>query len=71
MPVLVYQLFRFLAPGLTKNESGECTQSAPEGHGLLCAQGLLLRGSVACSALEFLLNFGTPQIEIQPTISGT
>ncbi|HEX8600251.1 MAG TPA: twin-arginine translocase subunit TatC [Chloroflexia bacterium] len=69
MPVLVYQLFQFLAPGLTKNEKRWILLSLP---GVMF---FFVLGVVFCyvlvlpSALEFLLNFGTPQIEIQPTIS--
>lgn len=69
MPVLVYQLFQFLAPGLTKNEKRWILLSLPG------VMAFFVLGVVFCyvvvlpSALEFLLNFGTPQIEIQPTIS--
>jgi sec-independent protein translocase protein TatC len=69
MPVLVYQLFQFLAPGLTKNEKRWIFISLP---GVMF---FFVLGVVFCyvvvlpSALEFLLNFGDPQIEIQPTIS--
>ncbi len=69
MPVLVYQLFQFLAPGLTRNEKRWILLSLP---GVMT---FFVLGVVFCyvvvlpSALEFLLNFGNPQIEIQPTIS--
>lgn len=69
MPVLVYQLFRFLAPGLTKNEKRWILLSLPG------VMAFFLLGVAFCyvvvlrSAMDFLLNFGNPQIEIQPTIS--
>ncbi|HET6261552.1 MAG TPA: twin-arginine translocase subunit TatC [Chloroflexia bacterium] len=69
MPVLVYQLFQFLAPGLTRNEKRWILISLPG------VMAFFVMGVVFCyflvlpSALEFLLNFGSPQIEIQPTIS--
>lgn len=69
MPVLVYQLFQFLAPGLTKIEKRWILLSLP-GVMIFFALGVAFCYTVVLpSALEFLLNFGNPQIEIQPTIS--
>lgn len=69
MPVLVYQLFQFLAPGLTKNEKRWIFISLPGVMGFFALGVVFCYVVVLPSALEFLLNFGNPQIEIQPTIS--
>jgi sec-independent protein translocase protein TatC len=69
MPVLVYQLFQFLAPGLTKNEKRWILVSLP-GIMAFFALGVAFCYIVVLpSALEFLLNFGRPEIENIPTIS--
>jgi sec-independent protein translocase protein TatC len=69
MPVLVYQLFQFLAPGLTKNEKRLILISLPGVTGFFIAGVLFCYFIVLPSALEFLLNFGRPEIENLPTIS--
>lgn len=67
MPILVYQLFRFLAPGLTKGERRWIMLSLP------AITIFFVGGLVFCyylvlpSALEFLLDFGS--IKVTPTIS--
>jgi sec-independent protein translocase protein TatC len=69
MPLLVYQLFRFLAPGLTKAERSWILLSLP------AVSIFFVMGVVFCyfivlpSALDFLLNFGSNNVEVQPTIS--
>jgi sec-independent protein translocase protein TatC len=69
MPLLVYQLFRFLAPGLTKTERRWILLSLP------AVTIFFVGGMVFCyflvlpSALDFLLNFGASIIEVRPTIS--
>lgn len=69
MPLLVYQLFRFLAPGLTKNERRWILLSLP------AISIFFILGLVFCyflvlpSALDFLLNFGSKSIVVTPTIS--
>jgi sec-independent protein translocase protein TatC len=67
MPLLVYQLFRFLAPGLTRAERRWVLISLP-GITLFFAAGLLFCYFVVLpSALGFLLNFGTDVVT--PTLS--
>lgn len=67
MPLLVYQLFRFLAPGLTRAERRWILISLP------AVAIFFIGGMVFCyflvlpSALDFLLNFGS--ITVTPTIS--
>ncbi len=62
MPLLVYQLLRFLAPGLSKGEQRVLLLSLP--FVTLC----FLTGALFCyfiilpSALNFLLSFGDPRI---------
>ncbi len=62
MPLLVYQLLRFLAPGLSKSEQRVLLISLP--FVTLC----FITGALFCyfiilpSALNFLLNFGDPRI---------
>jgi sec-independent protein translocase protein TatC len=62
MPVLVYQLLRFLAPGLTRGEQRALYLSLP--FVVLC----FVTGALFCyfvilpSALHFLLGFGDPRI---------
>jgi sec-independent protein translocase protein TatC len=70
MPILVYQLFRFLAPGLTRSEKRAVLVSLP------AVTFFFLLGVVFCyyivlpSALRFLLGFGEPiGVKTTPTIS--
>lgn len=69
MPLLVYQLFRFLAPGLTKTEKRWILWSLPAVVFFFVAGLLFCYFIVLPSALDFLLNFGSNQIDITPTIS--
>lgn len=69
MPVLVYQLFQFLAPGLTKIEKRWVLLSLPGVMFFFVLGVAFCYFVVLPSALEFLLNFGSPQIENRPTIS--
>jgi sec-independent protein translocase protein TatC len=69
MPVLVYQLFRFLAPGLTKTERRWILVSLPAVSGFFIAGVLFCYFLVLPSALNFLLNFGSSTIVVNPTIS--
>jgi sec-independent protein translocase protein TatC len=69
MPLLVYQLFRFLAPGLTRTERRWVLTSLP-GITIFFAIGVLFcYFLVLPSALNFLLNFGGGTVEITPTIT--
>ena len=67
MPILVYQLFRFLAPGLTKTERRWILISLPAVTLFFVAGMLFCYFLVLPSALNFLLNFGS--IDVTPTIS--
>jgi sec-independent protein translocase protein TatC len=69
MPLLVYQLFRFLAPGLTKTERRWILVSLPAVSGFFIAGVLFCYFIVLPSALNFLLNFGSSEIVSSPTIS--
>jgi sec-independent protein translocase protein TatC len=69
MPILVYQLFRFLAPGLTKTERRWILVSLPAVSGFFIAGVLFCYFIVLPSALNFLLNFGSSTIVVNPTIS--
>lgn len=69
MPLLVYQVFRFLAPGLTRTERRWVLLSLPAVTflfvlGLVFCYTVLLR-----PALSFLLGFGGGRIENMPSIS--
>lgn len=69
MPLLVYQLFRFMAPGLTRNEKRAVLLALP-GITLFFLLGVLFCYFVVLpSALDFLLNFGGPVVESTPTVS--
>jgi sec-independent protein translocase protein TatC len=68
MPLLIYQLFRFLAPGLTKTERRWILTSLPAVTLFFIMGVLFCYFLVLPSALNFLLNFGTG-IEVTPTIS--
>ncbi len=69
MPLLVYQLFRFLAPGLTRTEKRWILISLP------AITLFFVLGIVFCyfivlpSALQFLLSFGGDYVKSTPTIS--
>jgi sec-independent protein translocase protein TatC len=69
MPLLVYQIFRFLAPGLTRTERRWVLLSLPAVTflfvlGLVFCYSVLLR-----PALGFLLGFGSDRIVNMPSIS--
>jgi sec-independent protein translocase protein TatC len=68
MPLLVYQLFQFLAPGLTRKERRWILISLPAVTLFFVAGVVFCYFLVLPSALNFLLNFGTG-VEITPTIS--
>ena len=69
MPILVYQLFRFMAPGLTRNEKRAVMLALP-GITLFFVLGVVFCYVVVLpSALDFLLNFGSPWVTSNPTIS--
>lgn len=63
MPLLVYQLFRFLAPGLTKIERRWVLTSLP-GITLFFAAGVVFCYFIVLpSAIDFLFNFGGGVVE--------
>jgi sec-independent protein translocase protein TatC len=69
MPFLVYQLYRFLAPGLTKSEKYWALLSLPV-VALFFLMGVLFCYFVVLpSATSFLLGFGGGIIEATPTVS--
>ena len=69
MPIIVYQLFRFMAPGLQKREKQWILLSLP-GITLFFAAGVLFCYFIVLpSALEFLLNFGSANVKNTPTVS--
>ena len=62
MPLLVYQLFRFLAPGLTRNEKRAILISLP-GITLFFLMGVVFCYLVVLpSATDFLLGFGSENV---------
>jgi sec-independent protein translocase protein TatC len=69
LPVLIYQLLRFLAPGLTRSERRATYMSMP--FVLAC----FVTGAAFCyliilpSALQFLLGFGDPRILKQVSLT--
>ena len=63
MPLIVYQVFRFLAPGLTGKERRWLLLSLPMITVFFLAGVVFCYTLVLPSALNFLLNFGSPQIE--------
>jgi sec-independent protein translocase protein TatC len=69
MPLLVYQLFRFLAPGLTKTERRWILLSLPAITLFFVGGVVFCYFLVLPSALDFLLNFGTDDVEAQVSIS--
>ncbi|MDQ6695771.1 MAG: twin-arginine translocase subunit TatC [Chloroflexota bacterium] len=69
MPILVYQLFSFLAPGLTRTERRWITLSLP-GITLFFVLGVLFCYFIVLpSALAFLLNFGGGTVRNDPQVS--
>lgn len=69
MPLLVYQLFRFVAPGLTRSERRWILLSLP-GVSLFFLSGVLFCYFIVLpSALRFLLGFGSENVTSTPTIS--
>ncbi|HKP53444.1 MAG TPA: twin-arginine translocase subunit TatC [Chloroflexia bacterium] len=69
MPIIVYQLFRFMAPGLQKREKQWILWSLP-GITLFFVLGVLFCYFIVLpSALEFLLNFGGGIVVSTPTVS--
>jgi sec-independent protein translocase protein TatC len=69
MPLLVYQLFRFIAPGLTRREKRLIIFSLPAVT-LLFAGGVLFCYFVVLpGALQFLLNFGSQHVTATPNVS--
>lgn len=69
MPLLVYQLFQFLAPGLTRGEKRGILISLP-GITLFFVLGLTFCYYVVLpSALGFLLNFGNDLVKATISIS--
>ena len=69
MPLLVYQLFQFVAPGLTKREKRLIIVSLPAITLLFVGGVLFCYFIVLPSTLGFLLNFGSQNVENTPTIS--
>lgn len=69
MPLIVYQLFRFLAPGLTRTEKRWILLSLP-GITLFFLLGMVFCYIVVLpSALDFLLNFGNGLVTPMNSIS--
>lgn len=67
MPLIVYQLFRFLAPGLTANERRWTLLSIPLVTVFFLAGVVFCYTLVLPSALSFLYSFGNAEIKsIQP-----
>jgi len=69
MPILVYQLFRFVAPGLTRSERRWILTSLPAVTLFFLAGVLFCYFLVLPSAVRFLLNFGSQYVTSTPTIS--
>src|SRR5207248_8616456 len=69
MPLLIYQLFRFLAPGLTRTERRWILTSLPGVTFFFIAGVLFCYFLVLPSALNFLLNFGSENVKATPTIT--
>ncbi|MGI8587305.1 MAG: twin-arginine translocase subunit TatC [Chloroflexia bacterium] len=63
MPLIVYQLFRFLAPGLTRLERRWLLLGLPLVTAFFAAGVAFCYFIVLPSALTFLLNFGDPLIK--------
>lgn len=69
MPVVVYQLFRFMAPGLEKREKRWILMSLPGVTFFFVLGVLFCYFIVLPSALGFLLNFGSQYVNNTPTVS--
>ena len=69
MPFLVYQLFRFLAPGLTRRERRAILISLPAVTGFFIAGVLFCYFVVLPNAIGFLLEFGGETIQTTPRVS--
>src|SRR5207248_1233813 len=69
MPLLIYQLFRFLAPGLTRTERRWILTSLPGVTFFFVVGVLFCYFVVLPSAISFLLGFGGGIVENRPTIS--
>jgi sec-independent protein translocase protein TatC len=69
MPLIVYQLFRFLAPGLTGKERRWLLLSLPMITLFFLAGVVFCYTLVLPSALNFLLNFGSHDIEQNQRLS--
>ena len=69
MPLLVYQLLRFLAPGLTRDEQRAIYLSLPFIVVCFVAGTLFCYFIILPSALNFLLGFGDPRILKQITLT--
>jgi sec-independent protein translocase protein TatC len=69
MPVLVYQLFRFVAPGLTRSEKRWVLMSLPAVTLFFVAGVVFCYFVVLPSALGFLLSFGGDLVENMPSVS--
>jgi sec-independent protein translocase protein TatC len=69
MPLIVYQLFAFVSPGLTRRERGYVLRAMPF-VALLFFGGLAFGWFVVVpSAMRFLYNFGSAEIESLPKVS--
>ncbi len=70
MPLIIYQLFRFLAPGLTRTERRWILVSLPAVTAFFIMGVLFCYFIVLPSAIGFLLNFGQENgVQNTPTIS--
>jgi sec-independent protein translocase protein TatC len=69
MPIIVYQLFRFMAPGLQKRERRWIFWSLPGITFFFVLGVLFCYFLVLPSTLEFLLNFGERYVDNTPQIS--
>jgi sec-independent protein translocase protein TatC len=69
MPLIIYQVFRFIAPGLTAAENRWLLLGLPLITGFFLVGVLFCYFLVLPSALNFLLKFGSPQIEQNQRLS--
>ncbi len=69
MPVLIYQLFRFLAPGLTRQERKMVLTAVPFVFGFFLAGVAFGYFVLIPAALQFLLGFGSQYVDNQLRIS--
>ncbi len=65
LPVIFYQLFAFITPGLTKDEKGMLFRVLPFISILFLSGAAFVYFLVLPSALDFLLGFGSARIEVQ------